>query len=313
LSCGTATSGFGGSNGRGPFVDGSANLADAGDLSDGDRGTPDPGVLVDSSERQRADGASARCSPIGSTRTCCGGTQTCGGTEFGIWGPCLDSTAAIATCTFDAGAIYPSCGMTSEGTPTACDGGTDRGPSPPPSLPAICNDASAVPFVKSEPEILVGYEPAMGQTVGVTGQIKVWVNDESPAFIAPGEMVDNTTGAITAAGDRTKIASDGLPYEPGLYIAPQSPTIGSTPHFPQWIKGSYDNNPPSGALLTTPPPGAPIDPAPPGTSFPLRYSTEFVWDVSALQLSPGTYVAVLSIHDGDADRAFGCVTIVIAD
>ena len=41
------------------------------------------------------------------------------------------------------------------------------------------------------------------------------------------------------------------------------------------------------------------------------YSTEVVWDVSALGLAPGTYVGEFVIHDGDHDRAIGCVTITI--
>jgi hypothetical protein len=164
----------------------------------------------------------------------------------------------------------------------------------------------------------------MGQTVGQNGQIKVWVCDENAPFIAPGEMVDNTTGAITAPGDRMATAADGLLYEPALYIAPQSPTNGGTPHFPQWIKGSYNNNPPNRGTFTG---GAPIDPAPANGSVDAglagllgslglggllcTYQAEFVWDVSSLGLGPGTYTAVFSVHDGDRDRAIGCVTIVI--
>jgi hypothetical protein len=148
----------------------------------------------------------------------------------------------------------------------------------------------------------------MGQTVGLTGQIKVWVNDENPPFIAPGEQVDNTTGAITMPGTRTATAADGLLDEPALYIAPQSPTNGGTPHFPQWIKGSYNNNPPTRGTFNA---GAPIDPLPAGATPNSLYTGEFVWDVSALGLAPGTYTAVFSVHDGDRDRAIGCVTIVI--
>lgn len=222
------------------------------------------------------------------------------GNEFPIWGPCLDNLGGPAICLFDAGP--PACGNISEGPQMACDAGVDGGPPPPP--PDMCNFA-----VNTEPEILVGYEPAMGQTVGQTGQIKVWVNDEHAPFVAPGEMVNNTTGAVTAPGNRTATAMDGLLWEPALYIAPQSPTNGGTPFFPQWIKGTYNNNPPNHKLFTV---GAPIDPAPPGTSFSLTYSAEFIWDVSALGLGPETYTAVFSVHDGDGDRAVVCITIVIS-
>jgi hypothetical protein len=266
-------------------------------------GAGSTGGLGSGSTSAGNDGAAPEaCTPIGSTRTCCGGTQACSGNEFPVWGPCLDSMGVLAVCVIDAG--HPACGNISEGARMVCDAGVPPPPSPPPSPPALCND----PTVNTEPEILVGYEPAMGKTVGQTGQIKVWVNDEHAPFVAPGEMVDNTTGAVKAPGNRTAAANDGLLYEPAIYIAPQSPTNGGTPLFPQWIKGTYNNNPPNHKLFTV---GAPIDPAPPGTSFTLTYSAEFIWDVSALGLAPGTYLAVFSIHDGDGDRAVVCITIVI--
>jgi hypothetical protein len=186
-------------------------------------------------------------------------------------------------------------------TSRICDAGVEAGTPPP---PAVCTDST----VSTEPKILVGYSPAMGQTVGMTGQIKVWVNDENSPFIAPMEQVDNTTGAITTPGMRTATAADGLLDEPALYIAPASPTNGGTPHFPQLIKGSYNNTPPTRGTFTG---GAPIDPVPAGANLSAQYTGEFVWDVSALGLTPGTYVAVFSVHDGDRDRAIGCVTIVI--
>jgi hypothetical protein len=168
----------------------------------------------------------------------------------------------------------------------------------------VCSDQT----VNTEPGILVGYSPATGQTVGKTGQIKVWVCDENSPFIAPGEVVDNTTGAITTPGNRTALAADGLLYEPALFIAPQSPTNGGTPLFPQWIKGSYNNNPPTRGTFTG---GAPMDPPPAGINLAAMYTGEFIWDVSKLGLGPGSYTAVFSVHDGDKDRAIGCVNIVI--
>jgi hypothetical protein len=191
------------------------------------------------------------------------------------------------------------CGPAGDG----CGGALDCGL----CMPPLCND----PIVSSEPGILIGYEPGMGQTVGLTGQIKVWVCDESSLFIAPGELVDNTTGAVTTPGDRTATASDSLLYEPALYVAPETPVNGGTPHFPQWIKGSYNNNPPTSTRFAG---GAPIDPPPPGSSVCMAgwYNAEYIWDVSAVGLAPGKYTALFSVHDGDLDRAIGCVNIVLA-
>jgi hypothetical protein len=210
------------------------------------------------------------------------------------------------------------------GTYDVCKGAvTDCGP-PPPSL---CANKT----VNNEPEILAAYSPSPGEAVANNGQIKVWVNDEWPPFIAQGEQVDPTTGAILTPGDRTAKAPDGYLYEPALYIAPETAESGGTPHFPQWIKGQYNNNPVAGKPMGGPkggPMGGPmgnmknvqptivegpsIDPVPTGTPLREKYADEYIWDVCALGLAPGTYNAEFVIIDGDQDRAIGCVTIVIA-
>jgi len=161
--------------------------------------------------------------------------------------------------------------------------------------------------VNNEPEILVGYTPANGQTVGANGQIKVWVNDEAPPTIAPGEIVDASTGRITMPGDRTATAPDGYLWEPALYIAPQTAENGGTPHFPTIVKGDYDNNMTNGPGLSA----SGMDPPPAGSVLSEQYTAEFIWDVSSLGLAAGTYTAEFVIHDGDTDRGVGCVTIVI--
>jgi len=290
-----------GSTGNSP---GSAD-GDAGSLvpgsADGSGGGGGSGALVPGE-----DGAVPEtCTAIGATRSCCSnGIQTCTGIEFGTWGPCVDTSGAPVSC-HGAGCDSPS------GCDAAVDVSSPPTPPPPPTgsptpppPPAACSDQS----LNNEPEILVGYSPAMGQTVGSTGQIKVWVSDENSPFIAPMEQVDNTTGAITTPGDRTATASDGLLFEPALYLAPQSPTNGGTPYFPQWIKGAYNNNPPARGTFTG---GAPIDPPPSGSSRLLQYTGEFIWDVGVLGIGPGSYTAVFSVHDGDRDRAIGCVSIVV--
>jgi hypothetical protein len=168
------------------------------------------------------------------------------------------------------------------------------------------------PTVNNEGEILVGYEPGPGQSVSSCGQVKVWVNDEFAPFIAPNEQVDPTTGQVIAPGDRNAIAPDGLLYEPALYIG------SSTPIFPVFIKGFFNNDPQhftrvkgmpsntiSGAM------GAPIDTPPPGTSLSQQYADEYIWDLCPLHLAPGTYTGVFVVADGDRNRAVGCVTIVV--
>jgi hypothetical protein len=218
------------------------------------------------------------CATPGATRSCCDtGTQTCAGGEFPTWGNCLSPSGTTLTCGDSSSSLPPE--------------------------PALCQPGG----VNNEPEILVGYAPATGQSVGADGQIKVWVNDEGASIIAPNELVDLATGAIATPGDRTAKAPDGYLWEPALYIAPMSAENGGMPHFPSFIKGDYNNTTKKGAGVHVPG----MDPVPSGAVLTEMYTTEFVWNVSALGLAPGTYVAEFVIHDGDKDRGIGCVTITI--
>jgi hypothetical protein len=265
-------------------------------------GGPDSGLRIRNGGNGTDEGDS--CSELGATRVCCEkGKQTCGVVdEFASWGPCIDTQGTQLVC-HDS----DPCGGGEFGE--TCDAGTprdaghdDAGVPPPPSL---CKDRK----INNEPEILAGYSPADGESVSVGGQIKVWITDEHAAFIAPGEQLDPTTGAITMPGDRGAKASDGYLYEPALYIAPDSAEKGGKPYFPSAIKGPYNNAPDMGKRMVIA--GAPIDPAPAGVHLGEKYDSEDVWNVSDLGLSPGTYIAEFVIHDGDEDRGVGCVTIVV--
>ncbi|HEX2675195.1 MAG TPA: hypothetical protein VHM19_01110 [Polyangiales bacterium] len=278
-----------------------------------------------------ADGVGDPCenNQDGMTRRCCGtGMQTCGGpVEFKMWGPCLNDQGQQVTCSVPGQpnkcgegefAQYCDGGVAKDaGWPGKCgegEFGPDCDGGKPPEMPKLCTDRA----INNEPEILVGYAPASGQSVAANGQIKVWINDECPELIAPGEQLDPNTGAITAPGDRTAKAIDNYLWEPALYIAPNTAESGGTPHFPQFIKGWYNNGqvPPEGFScrrmgIMNASPGAPMEPAPPGTNMSEMYSTEVIWNVSDLGLSPGSYIGEFVIHDGDHDRAIGCVTITI--
>jgi hypothetical protein len=170
--------------------------------------------------------------------------------------------------------------------------------------------------VNTEPTILVGYAPAAGQSISATGQVKVWVSDENPPFISPGEKVDPTTGQVTTRGDTTAKAEDNFLYEPALYIAPGTVEAGGTPHFPDIIKGSFNNDPTSYSNSNrddvTATKGPAIDPIPPGVSpRESSYQAEYIWNVSGLSLATGTYQGEFVIHDGDDNRGVGCVNIQI--
>jgi hypothetical protein len=187
-------------------------------------------------------------------------------------------------------------------------------PTPTPVKSSLCTNRS----VNTEPIILSGYSPAPGQAVGNTGQIKVWVNDEGAPFVAPGEKIDMTTGAVTTPGNRTAKAQDGYLYEPALYISPSTAESGGAAHFPDFIKGEFNNNPPTFRTVVK---GPKIDPLPPGSN-PIggpnpngfafnQYTAEYIWNVTNLGLTSGTYQAEFVIHDGDIDRGVGCVSITI--
>lgn len=183
---------------------------------------------------------------------------------------------------------------------------------------SLCNNRS----VNTEPQILEAYSPLSGAPVGTNGQIKVWVNDELPPMVQPGTVASASgSGAVTTPGDPTALASDNYLYD-ALYVDTPVEQNG-TPHFPNYIRGVYDPNPPNttcggyacfknlkGVNGSTP------DPLPAGTKpsdcgAPICYEAEYIWDVSKLGLSTGTHQAEFVIHDGDRDRAFGCVTIKI--
>ena len=271
----------------------------------------------------RTDGEGQPCDTVDATRACCeGGHQTCMSSfEFTQWGPCMGSDGKQLICTDGPGdecntrefsqfctpppphdcdvELYPDCNS---------DGGT-----PPP--PSLCSNNE----VNNEPEILAGYSPAEGESVSQGDQIQVWVNDEWPELIAPNEEVDPATGAVLTPGDREAKAPDGYLWEPALYIAPLTAESGGPPHFPQYIKGWYNNVPPANGVKpkggkmaqVVGSSGASVDTAPAGVSLREKYTTELVWNVDALGLGPGTYSGEFVIGDGDLDRAVGCVTIVI--
>jgi hypothetical protein len=239
------------------------------------------------------------------------GTVTTKNADLGT--PCPPGTHAVSTGDGgnDSGTPGLSGGAEGGSGSTGGDGGSEGtgsgGGGPLPPTPQLCTAGG----INTEPFILVGYSPANGQSVGANGQIKVWISDEGAPKIAPGEVVDPNTGAITTPGDRTAKAADGYLWEPALYIAPQTAESGGTPHFPDFIKGSYNNNPATFISQGTLVQG--MDPAPNGAQpFPfLSYMAEDIWNVSSLGLSPGTYIAEFVIHDGDRDRGVGCVTIAI--
>jgi hypothetical protein len=180
-------------------------------------------------------------------------------------------------------------------------------PIPTPAVAAsLCQNGN----INNEPEILVyPNEKTTTVTVPSGGQVKVWVNDEGAPFISQNEQVDLSTGRIITPGDRTTKAPDNYLWEPALYISPETAESGGQPHFPNAIKGQFSNTP---GIKSPGIKGPAYDPLPAGAiALAEDYTAEFIWDVSSLALSPGSYQAEFVIHDGDRDRGVGCYTLQI--
>ena len=193
------------------------------------------------------------------------------------------------------------------------------------------NDLCPANQFSTEPIIFVGTDPAPGQAVGANGEIRVWVNDETPPKIAPHEVVNPITGKITP-GDRTAIDGAGngfFLWEPALYITPltsankNGPFSGDAenhgkPYFPTQIKGDYDSNPEGQQIEMV---GPPIDTdfinfenGPQNTQLTNKYlitgfTSEYAWSVNSLGLSPGAYHVELVIHDGDTNLGITCIAL----
>lgn len=202
------------------------------------------------------------------------------------------------------------------------------------------NQCSNIP-ANTEPEIFVGSDPPPGDTVKAGEKIRVWVTDEWAPFIAPSEQVNPDGSIVERSGNRTAkdIGSDGKGkylWEPAIYLTLITPDNningpyegdaerGGIPHFPTFIKGDYNNNPPHagwGSSTTIPIDSDWID-FQNGPDYAkgvksgklLRLTAEYVWDVSLFNppLEPGSYRAEFIIHDGDGELAIECITIQIA-
>jgi hypothetical protein len=259
-----------------------------------------------------AGSATGSCTPVGSTQVCCDtGTQTCVGNEFGSWGPCLDAQGKTLVCGgagsggggaedggggSGGGGAEDGGGGSGGGGAEDGGGGNGGGGNEPPPPPSCISTVASI-----EPGMLAASTPAAGGSVARTGQIKLWINDEWPTIIAPGEQTD-ATGKITVPGNRGAMAVDGFPWEPALYINGKG-------YYPSAVKGCFNSK--STAQTMNCGQVAPIDVMPAGTFAVLPFTTEVIWDVSSLGLAPGSYSAEFSVHDGDFERAVGCINIGI--
>ncbi len=183
--------------------------------------------------------------------------------------------------------------------------------------------------------ILIGTDPAPGQTIGPDGKLRVWVTDEGAPKIAPGEKVDPNTGQITP-GDRTATDGRGIGFylwEPALYITTVTSANqkgpfkgnaedGGKPYFPSLIKGDYNPNADTGVYYGHQYHGPPIDDYTKfenGPSFQQTdnsnfawshaFTAEYIWDVNSLKLPHGVYHVEIITHDGDVNLSVDCLAL----
>ena len=189
-----------------------------------------------------------------------------------------------------------------------------------PTIAPVKSSLCTAGGINEEPYILTSYYPAQGQTVGQTGQIKVWVTDENPPYIAPGETIDSN-GKIVNKGNQLALAPDNYLYEHALYVAPYTAEAGGAAYFPDLFKGVMNNAPQPYYQPNIPPQdiqtGPTVDQITGTAQDPqLRngqtpQTAEYIWNVSDLKLPAGTYQVEFLIFDGDVNRGIGCVNVTI--
>ncbi len=166
----------------------------------------------------------------------------------------------------------------------------------PPITSELCSNSGG----QNEFGSLVGFSPTPDGRV-VDGKLRIWVIDEKPPLLAPGQTLD--PNGVPQGGDLTQ--KRGIfPLGPTLYIFPNTVERGGTPYTPNFVKGTVNNgrdlrgptidsdykqfqNGPD--FVGNP---SPIDLPKPGRNvfFGKRYETEYIaeftWNISSLGLGP---------------------------
>jgi hypothetical protein len=171
-----------------------------------------------------------------------------------------------------------------------------------------------------EPDIIYATDPAFGGVAVAGGQIRIWVweDDGFGGSVSQGTKVDPATGRITTVGNRGS-DPNGYSWDPAIYLTKlTSPTQagpysgdkenGGTAYFPSIIKGvaNYEGN--RSADINSVPIDPPVNIIKPRSGNDLTFS-EFIWEVSSLNLTTGDWRVQIIMHDGDEDLAINCTTI----
>jgi hypothetical protein len=155
--------------------------------------------------------------------------------------------------------------------------------------------------VNARPDIIAHVYPDHAEAISVDDQVKIWVNDDKPPMIAPGERITRNSGAIIRPGDRNAKAPDGYLLEPALYVFPQTAEAGGQPYFPTNIRGDYNNGSVRIAFG--------IERMPADVVLKYRYTSQYTWNVKDLGLQPGSYQLQFVVMDGTDKHAVKCINI----
>jgi hypothetical protein len=159
--------------------------------------------------------------------------------------------------------------------------------------------------VNARPEIIVHVSPDHAKSVRSDGQVKLWVNDNKPPMVAPGERITRNSGRIISPGDRAAKAPDGYLLAPALYVFPQTAEAGGQPYFPSSIRGDYNNGTVRLAFG--------IERLPANIQLANRYTSQYTWNVRDLGLRAGSYQLQFVIMDGSDKHGVKCVNIRVYD
>ena len=173
-----------------------------------------------------------------------------------------------------------------------------------PPTTSLCTKGGA----NVHPEALVAYSPDQSTAISNTGLIDLWVSDSKQPYIAPGEQITRTTGAVKAAGDRTVTDPDTYKQEPQLYIFPYTVEKNGQAYYPDFVQGDYNNG-----TATTASTGVSYGSGtlPVSALQTSNYTVEFVWKVANIGLTDGDYNIEFVAHDGHLKLGVRCMTIRI--
>jgi hypothetical protein len=171
-----------------------------------------------------------------------------------------------------------------------------------PPVTSLCKKGSA----NVHPEALIAFTPSQASAVSTGGQISLWVSDTKPPYIAPNELVVNSTGAIAVPGDVLSTTSpgyisDGYLFEPQLYIFPQTLEKGGKYYFPDYVRGAYFNGTPEVSDNT--------DVLPPDSLPTSSQTAEYLWNVQSIGLTDGDYNIEYVAHGGHGNLGVKCVSL----